>query len=115
MNVSVLQQYLVGIERTWVYVALIGFYGLYPILTSLIYIVTAAIYYFRRPPKPLQYLSEKELPFVSIIIPAYCEEDVIGQSILGVLGLDYPAFELIVVNDGSTDRTADRIRPFLKD
>jgi biofilm PGA synthesis N-glycosyltransferase PgaC len=115
MNLSAVQHYLVVIEGTWIYFALIGFYGLYPILTSLIYIVTAAIYYFRRPAKPIQYLSEDELPFVSVIIPAYCEQDVIGQSIRGVLGLDYPRFELIVVNDGSTDHTVDKVRPYLKD
>ncbi len=50
-------------------------------------------------------------PFVSIVIPAYNEEKRIKPTIQSVLGLDYPAdkFELIVVNDGSKDQTAQII------
>jgi biofilm PGA synthesis N-glycosyltransferase PgaC len=115
MDLSAVRYYISIIEETWVYTTAIAFYGLYPILTSLVYIVTAGVYYFRRPPRPVQYLSDKELPFVSVIIPAFCEEDVIGHSIRGVLKMDYPKFEVIVVNDGSTDRTADVVRSFLND
>jgi poly-beta-1,6-N-acetyl-D-glucosamine synthase len=50
---------------------------------------------------------EKFLPPVSIIVPAYNEEAVIGDCIESLLALDYPAYEVIVVDDGSTDRTAD--------
>jgi biofilm PGA synthesis N-glycosyltransferase PgaC len=115
MSLALIREYITFFEDTWIYTTAVGFYGLYPILTSLVYIVTAVIYYVRRPRKPLQYLSEDELPFVSVIIPAYCEEEVISQSIRGVLNMDYPRFELIVVNDGSTDRTADVVRTYLKD
>jgi biofilm PGA synthesis N-glycosyltransferase PgaC len=102
------------IEDSSLYTVAIAFYGLYPIITSLIYIVTAVLYYFRRPVASPD-LPENELPFVSVIIPAYCEENVIERSIEGVLQLDYPTFELIVVNDGSTDRTADKVRKYLHD
>jgi biofilm PGA synthesis N-glycosyltransferase PgaC len=115
MSLAIIREYLTILEQTWIYTVGIAFLGLYPILTSLVYIITAGIYYFRRAPKPVQELSDIEMPFVSVIIPAYCEESVIGQSIQGVLDLDYPLFELIVVNDGSTDRTADVVRTFLKD
>src|SRR5215831_9736084 len=101
MNYPALHQTLSAIEASTGYSALIGFYGLYPIITSFIYIVTAILYYTRRKKsvEPLQ-ITDEELPFVSVIIPAYCEEDVIEKSIEGVLDLDYPNFELIVVNDG---------------
>src|SRR5262245_7200642 len=42
---------------------------------------------------------------ISIIIPAHNEELWIADTVLAVLQLDYPQFELIVVDDGSTDRT----------
>jgi poly-beta-1,6-N-acetyl-D-glucosamine synthase len=115
MNLDLIHNYISIVENTWLYMAAVGFYGLYPILTSLVYVVTAAVYYVRRPQKPIQQLSENELPFVSVIIPAFCEEGVIGQSIEGVLNMDYPRFELIVVNDGSTDNTANVIRRYLDD
>ena len=45
------------------------------------------------------------VPFVSIVIPAYNEEASILRSLEALNRLDYPAFEVIVVNDGSTDYT----------
>ena len=47
------------------------------------------------------------LPQVSVLIPAYNEEDVIVQTVTAALGADYPNKEVIVVNDGSTDRTEE--------
>src|SRR5688572_12893571 len=96
------------------YVAMIAFYGLYPIVTCLIYIITAINYSLRRPMVP-EPLPEEELPFVTVIIPAFCEEEVIGHSIGAALKMDYPHFEVLVVNDGSTDRTVERVQPFLRD
>lgn len=44
-------------------------------------------------------------PFVSIIIPVYNEEKVIRESIRSLLELNYSNYEIIIVNDGSTDNT----------
>jgi poly-beta-1,6 N-acetyl-D-glucosamine synthase len=46
-------------------------------------------------------------PFVSIIVPVYNEGKVVAQSINSLLNLDYSNYEIIVVNDGSTDNTAE--------
>ncbi len=46
----------------------------------------------------------RELP-VSILIPAHNEEASLCAGIRALLRLDYPAYEIVVVNDGSTDRT----------
>lgn len=44
-------------------------------------------------------------PVVSVVIAAYNEEKVISKTIASVLASDYDPIEVIVVNDGSTDRT----------
>ena len=44
-------------------------------------------------------------PPISIVIPAYNEERSIISSIHSLLKLDYPDFEIVIVNDGSTDGT----------
>jgi cellulose synthase/poly-beta-1,6-N-acetylglucosamine synthase-like glycosyltransferase len=44
-------------------------------------------------------------PSVSIIVPAHNEEKVIEQCIAALIEIDYPKKEVIVVDDGSTDRT----------
>jgi poly-beta-1,6-N-acetyl-D-glucosamine synthase len=44
-------------------------------------------------------------PFVSIIVPVYNEGKVIKSSVQSLLELDYAAYEIIIVNDGSTDDT----------
>jgi cellulose synthase/poly-beta-1,6-N-acetylglucosamine synthase-like glycosyltransferase len=53
-------------------------------------------------------------PPVSLIIPAYNEEDVIEDKIKNSLSLDYPtdAIEIIIASDGSTDRTNDIVRKY---
>ena len=53
---------------------------------------------------PIHY-DDADLPMVSIIIPACNEEEHLEQSLLSRLNQDYPRFELIVVNDRSTDGT----------
>lgn len=47
---------------------------------------------------------------VSVIVPAHNEGAVIVQSVKALLNLHYPEFEIIVVNDGSSDGTLDRLR-----
>ena len=46
-----------------------------------------------------------ELPPVSIIIPAYNEGPVIERALTSLMKLDYPEYEVVVVDDGSTDDT----------
>jgi cellulose synthase/poly-beta-1,6-N-acetylglucosamine synthase-like glycosyltransferase len=48
-------------------------------------------------------------PLVSIIVPAYNESVNAVKTITNLLKSDYPLFEIIFVNDGSTDDTHDRV------
>lgn len=54
--------------------------------------------------------NENYKPLISIMIPAHNEESVIGNTVETVLNLDYPNFEIIVIDDRSTDNTASVIK-----
>jgi len=58
--------------------------------------------------------DENYKPFVSIMIPAHNEESVISETIKTVFNLDYPNFEVIVIDDRSSDNTASVIKDLEK-
>ncbi len=64
------------------------------------------------PYKPL--LLPESAPLVSIIIPAHNEENTIRQSLQSVMDQDYPHYEIIVVNDRSSDATSRIASEMLK-
>jgi len=49
--------------------------------------------------------EERFEPLVTILVPAYNEEAVIQGAIRSLLELDYPAYDVLVIDDGSTDQT----------
>jgi cellulose synthase/poly-beta-1,6-N-acetylglucosamine synthase-like glycosyltransferase len=49
------------------------------------------------------------IPPLSVLVPAYNEENTIVASVLSFLSLEYPRHEVVVVNDGSTDSTMQRL------
>ncbi|NWF50727.1 MAG: glycosyltransferase family 2 protein [Ignavibacteriaceae bacterium] len=46
-------------------------------------------------------------PFVSIIVPVFNEEKMLKNSINSLLEIDYPNYEIIIVDDGSKDKTKE--------
>ena len=65
--------------------------------------------------RPLDRIATQKttaLPTVSLIVPAYDEEEVIAAKVANALALDYPRdrLQVIVASDGSADATAERAR-----
>ena len=54
-------------------------------------------------------MTEKK---ISVIVPAYNVEKYIRRCLDSLVNQTYPNLEVIVVNDGSTDRTGDIIEEF---
>ncbi|QDL53086.1 glycosyltransferase family 2 protein [Rhodoferax aquaticus] len=52
--------------------------------------------------------EDSSLPMVTLVVPAYNEGIVIQAAIRSLLELDYPNFEIVVVDDGSTDDTYEK-------
>jgi len=52
------------------------------------------------------------VPNVSIIMPAYNHANFIGEAIESVLNQSYEEFEFVIVDDGSTDNTADVVKKY---
>jgi peptidoglycan-N-acetylglucosamine deacetylase len=59
-------------------------------------------------PSPLE--NPEYQPEVSVLVPAYNEESVILDTVRSALASTYPKLEVLVIDDGSTDRTAELVR-----
>jgi cellulose synthase/poly-beta-1,6-N-acetylglucosamine synthase-like glycosyltransferase len=89
--------------------AISGMVAIYSLINSLVNLhITSKIY---RIPKT------KERPFVSILVPARNEEASIEKCVQSLLNQDYSNFEIVVLNDNSTDKTGeilDRLKKKIK-
>lgn len=56
-----------------------------------------------------------QYPIISVIMPAYNAAELILQSVESFLLQSYPAKELIIINDGSTDKLLSVLSPILKE
>ncbi len=81
-----------------------------PMLFGLV-VPMIGIYAFRpRPKLDAEVIPDDELPMVSILVPAHNEELVIANTVACMMRLDYPRFEVIVIDDHSSDRTGEILR-----
>ena len=77
----------------------------YPAIMSMVWVVGGIMFYIfneRREPLPLY-----ETPMVSILVPCYNEAETVENTIRRLSELDYPNYEIIAINDGSTDNTSE--------
>src|SRR3990167_10102422 len=88
--------------------------GLIHLVHFALYLIGANIYdikYFRN-----MYRTGRQQPYkplVSVLIPAYNEEAVIERCLQSVWNNIYDNIEIIIIDDGSTDLTTDKIQKFI--
>ena len=75
-----------------------------------LYSLAATKYQKRKLKKHPIVVNENFKPFVTVMIPAHDEESVITNTVENILNMDYPNFEVIVIDDRSSDNTASVIK-----
>lgn len=97
----------------WLLALAPGFLGLYVLLGGLRWSAILVFSYlgFSHSTRPRR-ANLSEWPRVSILVPCYNEEATVEPMMHSLLGLDYPNFEILVVDDGSTDKTYEKAARF---
>ena len=119
LDLTVIVDILRAIDVSVPYRTALVFYGAYPIAMACVWIVLSIAFARRREQKrddgddSIAGLPPGPPLFVSIVVPAHKEGETIARTLDALLALDYPAYEVIVVNDGSPDDTADVVRRYL--
>ena len=75
-----------------------------------LYSIAATKYQKRKLKKHPPVINENYKPYVSVLIPAHNEEGVILHTAQNILNIDYPNFEIILIDDRSSDNTASVIK-----
>jgi biofilm PGA synthesis N-glycosyltransferase PgaC len=89
--------------------ALLGFVYFYPLFMSWLWMLGALLFRLRHEggARPRVAATLSGTPPVSVLIPCYNEGENAEETLTHALGLDYPDFEVIAINDGSSDNTAE--------
>jgi len=90
--------------------SLLSFAFYYPLFMSYLWMIGAILFYWRNERKQGSYQQPTPLintPPVSVLIPCYNEGENAEETLTHALALDYPEFEVIAINDGSKDNTAE--------
>ncbi|HSV57259.1 MAG TPA: poly-beta-1,6-N-acetyl-D-glucosamine synthase [Variovorax sp.] len=80
----------------------------YPFVMAIYWMCGAVLYRLlreRHEPHPFASPSLEVYPGVSVLVPCYNEARQLGETFGALARIDYPDFEVIAINDGSTDQT----------
>lgn len=91
-------------NTTWAIIFLVMFMALY-----MVYMYIAVKHQKRKLRKNPVVYNENLAPFISILIPCHNEAVVIKETVENILNVDYENYEIIVIDDRSTDDTKDAV------
>jgi len=100
------------------YYALFFLVGLYVILSSTGWVASAIRFAIGREghdSDAFYEIPDDQLPSITVLVPAYSEEKTIGPCLDALREVDYPDLEVIAIDDGSPDRTAEIVTEKLAD
>lgn len=103
---------LINIEGNLFYILCMFYVAIYPVFFGFIWSLTALFHYYFYDKKPLKSnnMSSNSNTRVSVIMPVFNEELQLRESLTSLTELTYHNFEIIVVNDGSTDNSLNIIK-----
>jgi biofilm PGA synthesis N-glycosyltransferase PgaC len=90
----------------------------YPLALSLVWMSGGLIYFMRwerRKPSRVKPPALSSYPMVSLIVPCHNEGEQVRETIAYLAAQTYPYFEIIAVNDGSTDDTGEQLDELMKE
>ncbi len=96
--------------------ALLEFAFFYPLVMSLIWMTGGVIYFMRWERNEPVRVKPPELPsypMVTLIVPCHNEGEQVRETIAHLASQQYPNFEIIAINDGSTDDTGAQLDQLL--
>ena len=71
-----------------------------------------ALYAISKAFSEIPFSGEKELPFISVVVCSFNGSSTIRDCMEGLQKIDYPNYEVIVINDGSKDHLAEIVREY---
>lgn len=106
-------------QHTTLYWVMLIYFGFYPVFSAVVWVITSMIYFSGKErmgeeKEAVLYALPEPPPMVSVLIPVYCEEKEIEATLEAAIRIDYPRFEIVVVDDGSTDGTVARVMPYVE-
>ncbi len=89
--------------------SILNFIFYYPLFMSYLWMIGALIFYWRERKEPayVQPPVLPDYPMVAVLVPCFNEGDNAEETLSHALKLNYPNFEVIAINDGSSDNTAE--------
>ncbi len=81
----------------------------YPAVMAMMWVLGALVFYWSNERNKDGIIPEN-LPFVSILMPAHNESSILKQVVEQMVNLDYPDYEVILINDGSTDNSSELMK-----
>jgi cellulose synthase/poly-beta-1,6-N-acetylglucosamine synthase-like glycosyltransferase len=95
-------------HHRWIVALAPGLFGLYILLAGLRWSVILTLSFLGVSRHHHAQVPPRVWPLVSILVPCFNEADTLDPMMHSLLALDYPNYEILLVDDGSTDQTFER-------